>query len=427
MSLFLGILFYWTPIPLLLLWHVHGACRRNRALAERRSWLLTGIVAWCAAPLLKKAFVDQWWPPVDGLEHEYYAREIAAHFANGQFGDALSYFSIGNFAYRFCVGVFYAITGAPELITYAINAAFGFAAMIALLDVICLHAPSPRLSRIAVCSCIFIPSGLIWTSANLKEGPVLWGICVMLYFTVERAQFRRHIPLIRPICGALIVGLFRPQIACLWVAAIALLTIFRLKRPVLGMAALGGVFGCLLLLKVAAPQLYAAITTDGVTSSLSQRYETLTDNDNLASRHFRNAKPIPIYTGTMLILFRPWPTEAVGAGELMASAEVGLLALMGAWHWFGVKRPLALLRKPVTLAMLAALLLLGFYFSYMYNMGLVVRQRLMAFPAVLFLYNYPLVAAALARPVAAVRRPAVGRSTQSRSPALTPTLGSSGL
>ena len=417
MSLILVILFYWSPIPLLLLWHVHGVSRRNRALGERSGWLMAGIVVWSAAPILKKLLVDQWWPPVDGLEHECYAREIAAHLRNGQFGDALGYFSIGNFAYRFCVGVFYAITGAPEFIIYAINAAFGFAAMIALLDVLCLHAPAPRLSRTVVCSCLFIPSGLIWTSANLKEGPVLWGICTMLYFTVERQQFRRHIPMIRPLCGAMLVGIFRPQIACLWVAAIALLAIFRMKRPVLALAAIGGMFGCLLLLKVAAPQLYAAITTDGVTSSLNARYETLTDNDNLTSRHFRNAKPIPIYTGTMLILFRPWPTEAVGAAELMASAEVGMLALLGAWHWFGIKRPLALLRKPVTLSMLAALLLLGFYFSYMYNMGLVVRQRLMAFPAVLFLYNYPFVAAAMARPVAALRRP-WQRGTPAMRPAL---------
>ena len=145
------------------------------------------------------------------------------------------------------------------------------------------------------------------------------------------------------------------------------------------------------LLKQAAPVLFEAATGQGVTSTLGGRYEYLTNNSDLASRHFVNTNPTPVLTGVVLILFRPWPWEVVQFGELLAGAEVWWLAFLGFWGWFRVPDKMAQMKHPSVISLLVCLAFFGFFFTYMYNMGLVVRQRLMAFPAVWFLYSWPAV------------------------------------
>ena len=114
-------------------------------------------------------------------------------------------------------------------------------------------------------------------------------------------------------------------------------------------------------------------------------------NDSLMSSHFIGKQPIPVWTGVVLILFRPWPTEVGSGAELLAGVEVWILALIGGWGWYQLRGKLRHALHPSILIMLFGLLFFGFFFSYMYNMGLMVRQRLMAFPTILYIYAWPYV------------------------------------
>jgi hypothetical protein len=125
---------------------------------------------------------------------------------------------------------------------------------------------------------------------------------------------------------------------------------------------------------------------------LAQRYDDLSNNDAVGGAAIAGGTPIPFVSGLMLILIRPWPTEVQQMEAFLAGIEVWLLAAFGMLNWW-IARGRVRWRVSVGLVThVVALLLMGYFFSYMYNMGLAVRQRLMCFPAVLTIYTWPLLA-----------------------------------
>lgn len=380
---------YWAAIFVLLQLLVVKICSRNIPLKPWENSLRVMAMVWCVFALFKKAYLDELLPPIDALYHETIAREVANLLREFRFSEAMSYFGIGNQAYRFLLGVLYAVTSAPKVVTYTVNGALAFWAMLSLLEVMCIHSGCRRLPMVTVYSCMMLPSSLLWTTANLKEGPVLWGICMMLYLTCQTLlpanQSKRGMPLL----GMLVLGLLRPHIAMLWFVTLSIVSMLRSKQKGLVILTGAGALAGMLLLRTAAPLLFEASMSDGIAASMSVRYETMTDNDNLVSHSFVNAKPTPVLTGLQLIMFRPWPTEVKGVGELLAGTEMWLLSSIGLGAWCRLSNRIRQFNNPTVLAMAFGLLLFGFFFSYMYNMGLVVRQRLMAYPALLFIYFWP--------------------------------------
>jgi hypothetical protein len=137
-----------------------------------------------------------------------------------------------------------------------------------------------------------------------------------------------------------------------------------------------------------APNLFERAVGDSVTATLSDYHD---DNcDYFYGGSTLTSKPIPLVSGLELILFRPWPTEVQRVDAFLAGLEVWAMAAFGLLNW---TRGYGKIRFRAQLGLLThviVLLLLGFFFSYMYNMGLVVRQRLMCFPALLAIYTWPL-------------------------------------
>ncbi|MCA9241399.1 MAG: hypothetical protein KDA37_14420 [Planctomycetales bacterium] len=409
MDIQLGIL-YWTLLAVALQVLVDRVCARAEPLRRHQTTLRIAALVWMLMPLAKKLVIDDLVPPSDAIEHEAVAREVAGLLQSGQFGLALGYFRIGNEAYRFLLGVFYAATLAPEVITYAVHSALGFWGLLALLEVACLLTSCRRMPGLAVWITAFLPSGLLWCSANLKEGVTLWGLCMMLYWTVDRRQMRlqrRGMPL----AGMLGAALMRPHIVLMWLGAMGFAAVVKSRRYGIGVTAAIAIALCFFSLKIIAPNMYDVLVHEGLTESLSQKYDLLTENGDAAGRQFVGAQPIPVYTGLTLILLRPWPNEVFKANELIAGLEVWLLTLWGAWNWKNVFKSARFLKDANLIGLVVGLLLFGFLFSYMYNMGLVARQRLMAFPAVLLIYMWPL----LASQTHAVTRPAP-RRVPSRPP-----------
>ena len=382
---------YWLVIVMLLLLLVDRICRRVPALRRWRQVMRVAALVWCGAAIVKKFYLDSIFPPGDAIWHEAIAREIAELLGSGQFIEAFDFFGFGNPAYRFLLGIFYALTRAPELVTYTMNGALAYWAMLAMLESLCRHTGCKGLPARVVVPCLFLPSGLLWTTTNLKEGLVLWGICMMLQWTIPNRDKRWGSLDVLPLVGMIALGLVRPHIAVIWIVTINLLTTWRSRKLGLFLLTSGGALASLFLLKLAAPILFESATGEGVTNTLSVRYEYLTTNSDLASSHFLEKDPIPVLTGVLLILFRPWPWEVRQFNELLAGIEVWWLASLGLWSWFRVPDKLTHLKHPCVISLLLSLAMFGFFFSYMYNMGLVVRQRLMVFPAVWLLYSWPAV------------------------------------
>jgi hypothetical protein len=395
---------YLAAIALALQFVVLRVCAQNAAMWHRRAYFRLAALIWCAMPIAKVCYIDQLVPPTDGLGHEMIAREIADLLTDGRYAEAAGYFAVGNNAYRALLGVFYAITAAPEIVTYSINGALGFMGLLALLDVLCRHSNCRRLPLSAVLTVSLLPSGLIWTTANLKEGAMLWGICMMLYLTVPTASLGPRPRRLLPILGFLTVGVLRPHIAVAWLGAIgAGAAVDKGRIGLLFGSAAAGLVG-FVLIGYLAPDLFATAMKDGVTTTLSDRYNTLASNDRVNGAALTGNNPIPVVSGLSLLMFRPWPLEVDGLSELLVGVEMWGLAVIGFWNWKSIRGRRRLLLRPALITQFAVLLAFGYFFTYMYNMGLAVRQRLMCLPAILFIYFYPLL----------LRQPARIRATMYR-------------
>lgn len=364
-------------------------CARHRALWSWRGILRLVAFAWLAMAVAKKAYIDEIFPPADGMWHETIAREVADQLTTGRYAEAFSSFAIGNPAYEFVLGTFYALTGAPEVVTYAINGAFAFSGLLLLLEVLCRQTNCARLPALVVLIFGLLPSALLWTTTNLKEGPILWGICAMCYWTIPAAGNGRRPSRVLPVLGLLVVMMMRPHIAMAWLLAIGAGVMLHTRRFGLLFATAAGAVMSIWLLSVLRPATFEEALSDGATTALSNQYEELSSLD-MGRAPISGSSPIPVVSGLALILFRPWPTETQTVDAFFAGLEVWTLAALGLFGWVVARDRRRLCLHPGLVTNIVLLLLMGFYFSYMYNMGLAVRQRLMCFPAVLAIYVWPL-------------------------------------
>lgn len=381
---------HWSLIALALQVLVVRVCARQAAMWPRRSYLALLAILWCCMPIAKKCYFDDLLPPSDALEHEAVAREVADLLRDGRISDAFAYFSVGNPAYQSFVGVFYALTGASEVILYTVNGALAFWGLLGLLDIFSRHTRCARVPLPVTTLILLLPSAMFWTTTNLKEGPVLWGICMMLYLTIPSSQRGDRSMRALPIAGLMVTAILRPHIAAAWLVGIAAGAMVERRRIGLLVSSGLGVLASIVLLSLLAPHLFENAARDGVTTMLAERYDTLSVNDSAGGTSLTGESPIPVLSGLILIVLRPWPTEVHGFVALLVGLEVWLLAGFGVLCWFKAASRRRLLMQPAIITSIVVLLLLGFFFSYMHNMGLVVRQRLMCFPALLCIYVWPL-------------------------------------
>src|SRR5262245_53686642 len=100
-------------IVLMLLWQIPvvRVCTRNRTLAKWQPLLMLMAVAWGAFFIVRIYLTgDNYVIKTDAVFHESMARQIAEYLRAGDFQSAFSFFGVGNPAFQFAVGVFYAVT-----------------------------------------------------------------------------------------------------------------------------------------------------------------------------------------------------------------------------------------------------------------------------------------------------------------------------
>ena len=98
---------------------------------------------------------------------------------------------------------------------------------------------------------------------------------------------------------------------------------------------------------------------------------------------------IPILSGLTLIFLRPYPTEIHNAVAFFAALEIWILSCLALIGWLLLRRRSEALTTPFVITLMVTTLIIAFLFTYMYNMGLLVRQRLQVLPAVVGLAVFP--------------------------------------
>lgn len=363
------------------------ACRRNPALARWHLLLAVTGLLWCLVVVLKLRYFDVNMEQGDGLSHEWVGRYVASCLVDGKFALAMDEVRPGNPGYRFILGVFYALTNAPPGCVYAINGVFGFWAMLTLLEILCRSTGCTRVPWWVVAMTVGLPSAVYWTTANMKEGLVLWGICMMLRLAIPGAG--RSSPSQRallPFAGFLTTSFLRPHIAIAWLGAIATSTLVCQKRIAAGILCGAGIFVAFVLLQIIAPEHMASAQEDGVTVMMSETFE---GRHQGGSAIYRSRPVIPVVSGLALVFLRPLPHECRDIRDILAGGEVWVISLVSLWGWLMLRNRRRGLNIPLVVTSIIATVGLSFLFSYTYNMGLMARQRIQVLPALVVLATVP--------------------------------------
>ena len=377
-------------------------CQKSVALRRWLPLLFLMAIVWCLCGVTRKLYVDEFLPPIDARGHELAARKVAVELNEGKFDEVLAGLTPGNRAYQVALGGFYWLTGASELVTYLINGGLACWGLVALLYVMVRASGCQMLPFWVVVLVGFLPSGICWSTTNLKEGPMLWAICMILQAaanpgsgssqsqlgpTVMGDRSRRS-SLISFFLGAIVASILRPHIAIAWVAGIMAgvgLWERRIKTTVAG--GLGLVLG-VILLNYLAPEMMAQLVEGDVLEELQESYESRA-HLGASAISYGGEGPIPILSGLTLIFLRPYPTEIHNAVAFFAALEIWILSCLALIGWLLLRRRSEALTTPFVITLMVTTLIIAFLFTYMYNMGLLVRQRLQVLPAVVGLAVFP--------------------------------------
>jgi len=103
--------------------------------------------------------------------------------------------------------------------------------------------------------------------------------------------------------------------------------------------------------------------------------------------------PIPILHGGINTLFRPFFWRAENVRDWLCSLEIWFISLGMFFSWARMGRTewRLILRNRATLVAVLVCIPFFFFFTYMVNEGILARQRVQVFPALLVLFAMPLV------------------------------------
>jgi len=314
-------------LALFVLTAIVRTCNRTPALLRRRSLLLTIAVVWAVVVVSKKLYIDDVIPPVDAIRHEATAREIAHHLREGDVSEGFAHLRTGNAGYRFILGAFYALTQAPEICTYAAHSALAFVGLLSLLETVVRQTRSARVPIWTVVLVCAAPSAVFWCTANLKEGLVICGICMMIRVTLESVQAQKWYKLLLPGAGTLVVALLRPHIALAWILALSVgVMVKRKSLGTLGIVSCGVI--CVLFAAHAyRPGLVSSAINGDILERMGDFHAKRAEIGGSAIK-YAGGKPIPVCSGLILLTFRPLPFEVSNLNSLAACLEISLLTLL---------------------------------------------------------------------------------------------------
>ena len=398
-----------AAILIIMQFLVVAICDRAPALRQWKSLLMIVAMIWWFTPLIKKAYVDDVFYPNDSVVHEEAAREIAYLIHQGDMQGAWDYFGFGNEGYRFVLGLLYAYTDAPEVVTYSLHGMFAFWGMLLIIEMICKQISAARIPCWIVLFIMLNPSALFWTTFNLKEGAMLWGLCAMLkaaqaFGENQRGSHRES--LVVPALGLLVAGFLRPHIVMAYLGGLAVGVAVKQKKISFALAMFGGIFAAVSMLKVMAPVFFENVAAAGLSNTLSERFMDLSNDGGSAITYSRGA-PIPLISGVILLALRPFPWEAGDLTTLAAGAEIWVVAVIATLGWYRLNQRWHFATSAYVMTLIMAFFALSLYFTYIYNMGLMVRQRVMVFPAMLTIAVLPSAIFANARIPTFSRQPSI--------------------
>lgn len=362
---------------------IHRMILKHSGLKQFTTAILGSGSLYFLLALYRIANLEEMQEWTDGKGHHYLGEVAAYRLETEGLGRFLLDIKPGNVFYQSMTGVAYFTFGSHPEIIYAASACLGFMSVVLLLDSLVRVFPNAFPGALIYCTAavLFLPTALFWSPFNLKEGPIAWCIVSLLRIVSYSKENRVSI---YDVFVALLGVFLRPHIYVCWLAGVGFTRLFFRFNIVFALFFLA--IGCVCLLLV--ESLIPGSVTD-FANTVSEA-EAMTEKNSATQGNFKiSGKPIPFFTGGLLLLIRPYPWEINSISSLATGLEIWTFTLLGLVGWLRCKRKLQLLQTPLVMTCIISFILLCLPFSFFYNMGLLARQRLQAYPAIVVISLAP--------------------------------------
>ena len=389
---FLCDLLFGIGVIALTWFYVSVLIHRHHCLLPHRWMFGTAIVVWSIVILFKFNYLDYVVPPQDAIYHLNQADEIAARISFGDWSLAKQHFSPGNAGFQLILGLAMSLASPSSYFLRIAFAAIAFCGILSVLETMIIATGATRMPLLPVAATLLLPSVIFWTPEVLKEAGTLWGCCSMQTLAFPISPARKKTTIWKPLTGMIVVGFLRPQWLVMWMVAFAVASLSANRKWFLGLLLISLLYPAGLLLKICAPGLMEKAEMDGVLSARQSFLETAILSVESAGGNtltYYLGGPVPIVTGGAIIFLRPFPFEIHNLNELISGLEVWILSLIMFDNFRRQPKISVFLHQPGIGFCCLILLLYSWDFSYLYSMGLAVRQRVAVLPVMLILAFLP--------------------------------------
>jgi len=291
--------------------------------------------------------------------------------------------------------LFYYLTGGTAISILGFNSFMAFWGSLTLTRTIYRLCPdSSPTGTVLPLLLIFTPSIVFWSSANLKEALMYWAICQAFAFIVpDKLAKRMGGNVILFVIGTFIGLLLRPHIMLFWVGSIVLIKMFESGFWKYGIVLL--LFSPLAF-EIADDKLDLKSITANINAAQQNMMAIIERGEK---RSFTNSTfgyspsgPTPVLSGAINTLFRPILWRVKNLRSALSALEIWMLSTSIIFLWFRMTNNewRSVFLNPGVRVALLVLIPFFFFFTYFPNEGLIARQRVQVFPALLVLLATPI-------------------------------------
>ena len=327
----------------------------------------------------------------DGLIYHAEGIRIADAYRRFDFGVDLGRTVPGTGTIRLITGLVHAVTFDDLLTSYALFTLAAFGGALLFVRALAVAVPEADLRRYAVLVMVW-PSLALWPSSLGKEAWMVFGLGLASLGVAHFLAGRAARGALYLAAGLAIIGLVRPHVGLLVVAALAVAGTLRASSS--GRARIGvrlliaflAVLGGLLLADATAQRFQVdQLGTEEIDATLANTADkTTTGGANFDPVRVRSPVDYPL--AVITVLFRPLPSEASGIEGIATSIEGMALAALLALSLRRLQEATRRLRQdPYLLYALVFVATFCYAFAVIGNFGILARQRSQVLPFVFVL------------------------------------------
>ena len=284
--------------------------------------------------------------------------------------------------------------GATVTSMLAFNAFMAFWGSLTLTRLIYSVIPE-RSSRKEILSLflIFTPSVVFWSSSNLKEGLMYWSICQVYAFVAPWSCRKDEVYRSVMFCiGSWVGSCLRPDFIFLWIVSVVLIKILQVRF-----------FGFIIILLMISllsltpiNRVYQRVNIENIEKNIREaegKLYTLIDRGKASTFDYGETGPILILSGLKNTLFRPFLWNVRNVRAVFTGLEIWTISIGIMFLWFRMSKLELkhILRNPAIWSALIVCIPFFFLMTFFPNEGLIARERVQLFPALLALFAIPIV------------------------------------